>query len=64
MPHKQGETVRSKCGNHRATYDPQWSALKPWATFNNGTACHAFATLAEAKRHLIKDHGAKFEDKE
>lgn len=61
MPHKQGETVRSKCGRHRTTYQPDWSAMKPWATFNNGTACNAFATLSEAKRHL-QEHGAKFEE--
>jgi len=59
---KPGDTVRSKCGAHRATYDPDWSPSKPWATFHNGTACNAFATLAEAKRHLSEVHGAEFED--
>lgn len=60
MTPKTGDTVRSKCGRHRATYDPEWSPSKPWATFHNGTACNAFATLAEAKRHLTTVHGAVF----
>lgn len=61
MTYKHGDTVRSKCGRHRTTYQPDWSPMKPWATFNNGTACNAFATLSEAKRHL-QEHGAVFEE--
>lgn len=60
--HKLGTTVRSKCQRHRATYQPDWSPSKPWATFSNGTACNAFATLAEAKGHLTRGHGAQFEE--
>lgn len=61
--HKPGDTVRSKDGYHRATYEPDWSPSKPWATFHHGTACNAFATLEQAKQHLTKEHGAVFEER-
>lgn len=49
----QGDTLHSICRTFRFMYMPEWSMLKPWQTYENGTALGInFGSPEEASRWL------------
>ncbi len=51
-----GDTVRTKCGNGRASYHPEWSETQPWVTYIRGTAGRHFASLDEVRTYFRNSH--------
>jgi hypothetical protein len=51
-----GETYRTKDGQGRSTYDPVWSASKPWSVVVRGTVVGYRPTL-EAAKIALAEHG-------
>jgi len=51
-----GETYRTKCGNGRATYQPDWDSVLPWIIYVNG-ACVAHRGGLEVAKRLLYDYG-------
>lgn len=51
-----GDTYRSSCGYGRATYNPEWSASKPWTVVVCGTVINHLPTFDMA-RELLRTKG-------
>lgn len=41
-------------GKARASYHPEWSKSRPWASYINGTAGQQFSTLESAEAHFLR----------
>jgi hypothetical protein len=59
MDYEIGFTYRTKCGDGRATYRPDWSASAPWVVYVRGSAKRHAQSLEDAKRYLRWDYGCK-----
>jgi len=46
-----GFTVKSKNGQDRLTYRPDWSQSAPWMSYKKGTAGRYFSSIQEAKQN-------------
>lgn len=57
--HKPWDTYRTKCGNGRITYHPEWSPEKPWASYWRGLAGLHFATVSEADMYFLRAHNTE-----
>lgn len=47
-----GQNTRSTCGRGRVSYRPDFSSLRPFSIYFNGTAVNASATLGGALQNL------------
>ena len=59
MIYEIGYTWRTRCGTGRATYRPDWDAVRPWIIYKAGAARQHTHSLEGARQTLQRDYGCR-----
>ena len=59
MIYEIGYTWRTRCGTGRATYRPDWDAVRPWIIYKAGAARQHLHSLEGARQTLQRDYGCR-----